>query len=412
MMRKMIFVLLGALTLMACTRDFSVNSQSVPAGILSPLEKKVVKAGDEFGFKLFKELNRAQSDSNIFISPLSVSMALGMTYNGAAGETEQAMRSTLGFSDLSKEEINNAYKSLVDFLTQLDPKVALQIANSIWYRLGFHVEQAFIDVNMKYFSALVTGLDFGSPEAVVTINSWINEQTSGKIDRVISQIDPETVMFLINAIYFKGAWTYEFDKEKTVPDSFYTAKGTALPCQMMHQENEFLYYETDQFQAVDLPYGDGDFSMTIVLPKPNIELDVLIEELTPETWGQWLGSLQKSKGILEMPRFKLEYRKSLVDQLKAMGMEVAFSRQSANFTGINKNGGLFISDVIHKSFVDVNEEGTEAAAVTVVIIGRTSVGGGSSPFYMRVDRPFLFIIHENQSQTSLFMGKIVRPENS
>jgi len=334
-------------------------------------------------------------------------MALAMTWNGAAGTTEQAMRNTLEFGDMSSQEINESFRSLIQLLTSLDPEVQFQIANSIWYRLGFDVEKNFIDINRTYFNAEVRSLDFSLPSAVDVINSWVNENTNGKIKEIIKKIDPEIVMFLINAIYFKGTWTYQFDKDETRDDWFTKPDSSQVSCKLMRQENDFQYFETDDFQAVDLPYGKGRFSMTVILPKPDKSVDSLIAVMNSENWAEWTGSFKKEHGTLLLPRFKLEYEIKLNDVLKALGMEIAFEPGIADFTNINKEGGLYISEVRHKTFVKVDEEGTDAAAVTVVEIGRTSVGPHG--FYMKVNRPFLFVIRENSSNTILFMGKIIEP---
>ena len=390
-----------------CTRDFSSFPVAPESRSLTPLEKKLGHSGNVFGLKLFREIVRTQQDSNIFISPLSISMALTMTWNGAAGGTEQAMRSTLEFGDMTSQEINESFRSLIQLLTNLDPDVKFQIANSIWYRLGFDVEKDFVTVNKTYFNAIVRSLDFSLPSAVDVINNWVDENTNGKIKEIIKRIDPETVMFLINAIYFKGMWTYQFDKDVTRDDWFIKPDNSQVPCKLMYQESDFQYFETDDFQAVDLPYGNGRFSMTVILPKPDKSLDSLIAIMNPENWAEWADSFRKENGVLLLPRFKLEYERKLNNVLKTLGMEIAFDPNRADFTRINKQGGLYISQVRHKTFVKVDEEGTEAAAVTAVEVGRTSVG--PEGFYMKINRPFLFIIRENSSNTILFIGKIVEP---
>ena len=408
MFKKLDFMLLlvASLFLLQCTRDFSVPPVKGTVRELTPLEKQVVESDNIFGLKLFQEIIKIEPDKNVFISPLSVAMALGMTYNGAAGSTEEAMRNTLEFGDMSFQEINESFKSLIALLTQLDPKVRFQIANSIWYRLGFPVEQDFIDLNKTFFDAEVRPLDFSLPGAPGVINDWVDENTNGKIKEIIDQIDPLTMMFLINAIYFKGTWTFEFDKTLTADDFFTKPDGSQVSCKMMKQENDFQYFETDDFQAVDLPYGDGQFRMTIFLPKPQKSICSFITEFSSENWMQWIGRFSKAAGSVYLPKFELEYEISLNDVLTALGMGIAFTGQ-ADFTRINKNGNLYISQVKHKTFVKVDEEGTEAAAVTVVEISLTSVG--PTGFVMRVDRPFVFFIREHHSQTILFMGKITDP---
>jgi len=348
---------------------------------------------------------RQQPDTNIFISPLSVSMALGMTANGAASSTLDSMRATLELAGLTEEESNAAYQSLIELLTEADPQVQFKIANSIWYRLGMTFKEDFYQRCRDYFDAVVHGLDFSDPAAADTINAWVEEHTNGLIDQIIT---PETlaraVMALINALYFKGAWTYEFDPDDTHEDQFTLLDGSQTTCQMMEQENDFLYQQTDYFQAVDLLYGNGLFSMTVLLPRSEIHVDSLVAMLTPENWQLWSSGFDTSSGLLQMPKFTLEYEIKLNDVLKALGMEVAFS-PGADFTRMLASGGIWIDLVRHKTFVKVNEEGTEAAAVTIVVM--TDSAGPHA--LLRVDRPFIFIIRERTSGALLFMGKIVEP---
>ena len=372
---------------------------------LTSMEKALVEADNHFGLKLFREINEGEKDKNVFISPLSISMALDMTLNGAAGETKQAMQNALEVAGFSDQQINISYQSLIELLTGLDPKVKFQIANSIWYRSTFSVEQPFIDVNKKYFNAKVAGLDFNDPLSVNVINSWVYENTNGKIDKIVDRIDPLTVMFLINAIYFKGTWTYQFEESNTMEAPFYLPDNSEKACRLMNIYGTFNYFSNDKFQAIDLPYGDKQFSMTVFLPRSGKDINDLVAELNQTNWNNWITQFGETEGEIFLPRFKLEYEKSLKEVLTQLGMGVAFSGQ-ADFTRINKQGNLFISKVKHKSFVEVNEEGTEAAAVTSVEISLTSVGSG---FIMRVDRPFIFAIRENHSGTILFIGKIVDP---
>lgn len=400
--------LLGLFISSACTRDMSTEPGNKIVRELTQSEKQITQASADFGLNLFKKIVTDESENNVFISPLSVSMALGMTLNGANGETETAMQKTLGFEGMNQDEINNAYKSLIALLTSIDPKVQFEIANSIWSRNGFQVEQEFVDINKNYFDAMVKSLDFSSSAATKTINSWVNDKTHAKIPTIVDAIPPDAVMYLINAIYFKGTWTFEFKKADTQNETFFVTDALQVETPFMRQtNNNFAYVQNDLFQAVDLPYGNEQFRMTVLLPAYNKGVDDIIEQLDSTSWSNWTHSFQQQKGTLQMPKFKLEYKKSLSAVLQAMGMGVAFSG-SADFTGINKNGNLFISEVLHKTFVDVYEEGTEAAAVTSVEISLTSVGGPSG-FFMRVDRPFLFAIREKSSGTILFIGKVNNP---
>ena len=399
-------VMLVGVLIMFCSKN-SIYAEEDSPRELNAVESKLVKADNKFGFNIFKEIVNEDKDSNVFISPLSISMALAMTYNGADGNTKQAMASTLELSDLSITGMNESYQSMIELLMNLDPQVIFQIANSIWYRQEYDVEHDFVDLNRTHFNAEIRALDFNKPNSVNIINNWVDKNTNGKIKEIVQPpIDPQTVMYLINAIYFKGTWTYEFDKKDTRDDKFNLVNGSQVPCKMMVQEKRFRYFENDEFQAIDLPYGDKKFSMIIFLPKPKVDVNTLISMLDSEDFDIWLGRFSKRSGTLYLPKFKIEYGLSLNRALSALGMGIAFT-DKADFTKITKRGGLFISEVKHKTFIEVNEEGTEAAAVTSVGMMKTSVG--PTPFVMRLDRPFILMIRENHSRTILFMGKIMEP---
>lgn len=404
-------LLLLSLLLWQCT-EHVLDPARTPPRALTTLEKRLVDADNRFGLKLFRAVNRAEGEKNVFISPLSVSMALGMTLNGAAGETRQAMEQTLDLSGLSTEEINQSYRSLIDLLTKMDPRVQFEIANAIWHRDDMVFEPAFIEANQTFFDAVVRGLDFTDASAVAgIINAWVREHTHDKIDKLLesSDIDPTTVMFLVNAIYFKGIWRYEFEKSKTGEEPFYLPDSLQKPWPMMHIATDLPYLNTADFQMAELPYGDAGFGMIVLLPHPAVDIDSLAGSLTGANWQTWLGRLKTTGVELAFPKFKLEYKIALNEVLKAMGMAVAFSG-TADFTRMYAPGGLFISDVKHKTFVEVSEEGTEAAAVTSVEIGRTSVGPEPNGVPMRVDRPFLFAIYERHSNSIVFIGKVLDPE--
>ncbi|GAB4373929.1 MAG: serpin family protein [Calditrichia bacterium] len=407
---KILMLSIVLLTLFSCTRDFSAlqNERRSAMRTLTPQENEIVGVSQNFGLRLFKQIQSEESpESNIFISPLSVSLALGMTMNGAAGETYAAMRQTLGFGELSEQEINEAYRSLMDLLLNLDPKVVFEIANSIWPRKDFSVLPSFLEVNQKYFDSEVRPLDFTRPDAVDIINKWISEKTHGKIENMLNAIPPDVVMYLINAIYFKGLWSYQFDKELTSLENFYISDQNVMSCQMMKISGDWLYYQGSDVQIIDLPYGDGLFSMTIFLPAHNRQLDDFITNLTPEKYHFYLNTLKQEFGTLMMPRLKINYKILMNDALKALGMDIAFS-EVADFSRINGGGGIFISRVLHQSFLQVDEEGTEAAAATTVEMIRSSTG--ATGFIMQVDRPYILVIRERTNNTILFIGKIVKPQ--
>jgi serine protease inhibitor len=373
---------------------------------LNILEKSIVASGNSFGFDLFAKISNSEQNKNVFISPFSVSMAFGMALNGANGTTLDSLKKALGDAGVSLDDINNSYKNISAVLTNIDTKVVFQNANSIWYRDGFPVQQKFIDDNKNYFDAEVNGLDFAQPSAVQTINGWVNTKTQGKIPTIITEIPEDMVMYLINAIYYKGTWTYQFDQKDTKDTTFTCADGSTVSCKLMNQEATFAYYADANMQVIDLPYGDRAFSMTIIMPSSNTSIDQFASALTQNQWNTIIGQLDSSEVVLSLPKFKLEYSKKLNDELIAMGMGLAFS-DLADFTRINPLGGLTFSEVLHKTFVEVNEEGTEAAAVTAIGIGVTSIEEPTNR--MCIDHPFIFAIREHQSGTILFIGKIVNP---
>ncbi len=375
---------------------------------LTVLEKKLVERDNRFSIDLFKQTNALDAKKNVILSPLSASFALAMTLNGANHATRDSMILALRLDDMQESEINQSYQSLMELLLNLDPNVIMEIANAIFYKENYGFEQAFLDINRKYFNAEVRGLNFFDPGALGIINGWVKGKTHGKIEKIIDNIDPNDVMFLINAIYFKGVWLYQFDKSKTQDDVFRLEDGSTREVKMMRQTAYLDYLANEEIEAVDLPYGGGAFRMTVVLPRAGQRMDAFIANLTAEKWQAWMNSFRKDSVTVHLPRFKLRYDTRLNRPLSAMGMGIAFDPQRADFTRMYKNGGLFISYVRQKTYVEVNEEGTEAAAVTVVVVRSTAIGP-SGPKLFRVDRPFLFVIREKNSGTILFIGKVLDP---
>ena len=377
---------------------------------IGPVDGSVVTANTKLGFSLFNEIRKTEQDKNIFISPFSISVALAMTLNGAAGETEQAMTNTLQLHGLDSESINTGYAGLRQTLLTSDPKVTLTIANSLWARQGFSFKPDFLQRNTQFFGAEISTLDFDNSSASKTINQWVDTNTNGKIQRIVGdQIDPITVLFLINAIYFKGTWQKEFDPSKTREGPFHLANGDEKQVPMMRQQRWYPYYREENFQAISLAYGDGQMSMYIFLPDRESDLNIFLENLNAESWENWMSQFHEQDVSLVMPKFKLEYGKTLNDPLKALGMDVAFDPELADFSRMAslEFGNLYIEKVVHKTFVEVNEEGTEAAAATSVEVGVKSVP--PPPISFSVDRPFFFAIRDNETKTVLFMGVVVEP---
>ena len=308
-------------------------------------------------------------------------------------------------------ELNQAYSQLRTALESADPKVQLSIANSLWVKNDLTFNPDFIQRNKQYYGAEVAALNFEDPGAPSTINSWVNEKTKGKIDKIIDKIDAEDVLFLINAIYFKGTWAIEFDKAKTKEGQFTNLSGEQKRHPMMHQSGQYRYFENKGFQALSLPYGGGQVSMYLFLPATGSSLDEFQKNLSAANWDSWMGEFVMQEGDIAVPRFKVEYEIKLNDTLKALGMGVAFDPERADFSGIIKSSlNVFISEVKHKTVAEVNEEGTVAAAATSVRGTFTSITPPRKPFTMIVDRPFFCAIRDNKTGALLFMGSITNPQ--
>jgi len=361
---------------------------------------------NDFGFSLFNAVNNNSKGENIFISPFSISAALAMTLNGARDETNVEMTETLKYSGWNKDSLNTAFRDLLQLLPDLDKKVKINNANSIWYRTGFEVLPDFLDVNKNFFNAEVRDKDFSNPNSVIEINKWIEDKTEGKIRDVLKTLDPQAVMLLINAIYFKAQWKNEFDKKETKIEKFYLENGNQINVSMMHSSKMKLpFYQSSKFSMIDLPYSDSVYTMSILLPNINHGVDEIINDLNIVNWENIQDKMFNTEIEVAIPKFKLEYKTSLKSILPNLGMKLAFIPGVADFSGINSFGNLYIDDVIHQSFVEVDEAGTEAAAATVVIISNTSVG---NEFY--ANRPFVFLIRDNKTKSILFIGKMMNPQ--
>ncbi|WP_293086356.1 serpin family protein [Okeania sp. SIO3B5] len=396
-------------------REFYTNNQTNPRqNILAQIENmnismKLVSANNRFAFQLFSEIQKSQSNENIFISPSSIAIALSMTYNGAEGKTRDAMAKALNFQGMSLEEVNQANKELGILLNSLNPDIKLDIANSIWTKKGMSFEPKFLQRNQNFYQSKVSEIDFEHPRSPEIINNWVNDITKGKIDKIIEKLEPNTVMVLLNAIYFQGNWEQKFSEDSTKEQPFYLPNGTKKQHPIMFQSSRYLYYEDEEFQAVSLPYGEGRVSMYIFLPKEKVGLDKFYQILNEENWENWMLQFYYCKVNLGLPKFKTEYEITLNDALKSLGMEIAFNKNNADFSGMRSiPPELYIDEIKHKTFVEVNEAGTEAGAATSITMGVRSV---EIPVDMLVDRPFFLTIRDDDSGTILFMGEITNPEN-
>jgi len=399
--------LASLLSLIACSSDNDGDPDVLPPAkpivIKSEFNNKL-QNGNQFAFDLFKATYKFEDKENIFISPLSVDMALSMTWNGAEGETKKEMQTALRNEGYTSENINEYNQFLREALTGVDPTTRIAIANSIWSRQEFNVQKNFIDVNKLYYNAEVQSVDFSSPETLTKINNWCANNTNNKIPEIIEEIPNEAMMFLINAIYFKGIWASQFDKKDTSDGQFKAGDGQVQNVKMMSQKSDLPYTEDLNCRYLEMPYGNGAFSMVVVLPQDGKNINDVTHALTNTTWKDAMDRLSECRVNLRLPRFKIECSYRMEQNiLPEMGMKQPFQAGVANFSGINPNIDLYISNVIHKTYVEVNEEGTEAAAVTSVGIYTTST---PRPVDFIVDQPFVFAIREKSTGAILFIGKI------
>jgi serpin B len=372
--------------------------------------KSVTSASNAFGFSLLQEVAKKDPAKNVFISPASVAMALTMTFNGSEGGTKTAMEKSLGIAGLSGQELNAAHRDLRTVLASPDKGVKIEIANSLWAREGVTFKREFLGKNEDYFGAKVTTLDFSKPEAPDAINVWVSEATQDKIKQIVDKIPAEMALYLVNAVYFKGSWEDPFDAKQTVPREFTLFDGKKKEVPMMHDYGEYEYQKAEKFSAVRVPYGTGRLGMYVMLPNNGVPVAGVVKWLDGKNWDGFIGKFKKIEGRVGLPKFKSEYSVGLKDALVALGMGEAFEEGKANFTGMAAEPPLFISAVGHKTFVEVNEEGTEAAAVTDVAVAATAAPVQKETFELIANRPFAYAIVDGQTGAILFIGVMGNPE--
>ncbi|MCA0754232.1 serpin family protein [Paenibacillus sp. N4] len=368
----------------------------------------VVQATNEFGLELTGEILQQKPGQNIVISPISIVQALTMTMNGAAGPTRDQMAKTMHLEGLSLEELNEGQRKLRELMLQPGPGVKMQMANSLWLQQGWPFRKPYLDLVKAAYGAELNERKLADPAVRKEINKWVDKQTNGLIPTILDEPVPElTKLMLLNALYFNGTWKTPFDPENTKDGDFTQSDGKVKRVPFMHQGGDFEYEETDAYQAVRLPYGDGQMGMLVVLPRHNADRTSLYAELLedPDFWSK---RLTHSHGKLALPKFRMESSLELVEILSAMGMTLPFSAIKAEFNEMADTSGgkrLSINQVLHKTLVDVSERGTEAAAVTMIGMD----GGSAAPlghFEMTADRPFLFAIQDLQSGILLFVGSV------
>jgi len=401
--------------LSTCSKDNEQGNNSPdPIKIdLSATELKMANENQGFAFNLFSVVHELQADDeNIVLSPLSLNMALAMVWNGAKGETKQAIQEAMGMGNYPQSEVNGYFKKLREAFIKTDPTVKLAIANSIWSRQGFPVKNGFYDINRKYYDAAVKEVDFASPNTPKLINQWCSDNTNGLIKEIIKEIPGDAMMYLLNALYFKGEWSdkFGFDTSGTRDTDFKKENGSSTRVKMMSQNNTLPYYQDEYLSTTALPFGNNAFSMVFILPNETVSFTKLLNQLKqPGYFEKCMQSESKAEVDLYLPKFKIENEVKLVETLKQLGMGIAFSPEFADFSDIS-DACLYISDVRQKTSVSIDEKGSEAAAVTIVEAKYSSVGPPSlQKVVFRADRPFMFAIRENSTGVILFMGKIGGP---
>lgn len=392
------------------------NGSDVQAGdLLDPIridlrsaEQQMVRADQTFAFEFFEHLFVEESlgeDNNFMVSPLSLSMALAMTWNGAAGKTKEAMQQTLKMDGFSDDELNSYYKKLREALLKTDPSTKLSIANAIFTNQSVKINPDFINTNRSFYEAAVEAVDFTRPETVSIINKWASDNTNGLIEKVIENTKPEDLMYLLNAIYFKGIWTSEFDKKNTSERPFTYENGTRKNVEMMKQTAKFNYTNDENLQLVQLPYGNQAFSMMVLLPAEDKKLqDVIATTRQEGYWENLKSGLHEAEVELSLPKFKTEYSKRLNEVLTKMGMGIAFANV-ADFSRMSDTPAK-IDFVKQDTYISTDESGTEAAAVTTIGMIMTSLPVNPEKVVFNANRPFLYLIQENSTGAILFMGAV------
>ncbi|MCU0377374.1 MAG: serpin family protein [Bacteroidales bacterium] len=409
----LMFLSLTAITgFISCSKENNGQQPDLTPKTLELTAKgaEVIEYGNEFGVELFTKV-AIDENKNLMLSPLSASTALTMLLNGCKEDTYNQIKEMLKYPEgMTMSEINEVYRSLVAQLLAVDPKVKLALANAIFYRQGFSVKNPFLNTMNTDFDAEIAGLDFSLPSALTTINKWASDNTNGKIPKVLDEISDDAVMFIMNALYFKGDWSYEFDKALTSDRPFYTSPSVSVNASTMKGEVGSKVTFGSGYRAIELPYGRTNFTMVVIVPEGT--LPEFNTSFDTEKWNTITSAFDDQEKFGEltvyMPKFKFSYEKFLNDQLKSLGMVDAFIPDLANLSGIS-DASIYVDFVKQNTFVEVDEKGTEAAAVTTIGIETTSFPPKPQEFV--IDKPFVFAIRERTTNALLFIGQVVNPLN-
>lgn len=376
---------------------------------VKPIDTQLVTGANAFGFNLLRQLAAQNKDKNILVSPYSITNALGMVLNGAGGTTRQEMAQTLGWQETPPTAITESETALRQALQAPGPNVELTVANSLWARQGVRFNQNFLDVTRQSFGAEIHELNFADPHALATINGWVNANTKGKIPAIISRLNPDDLMVLLNAIYFKGQWQRPFDPKHTQDGDFQLPGNATKRVPFMFQAGRYNYWHGPNFAALNLPYGTGRLSMIVLLPDAGVALPAVLNDLDEAHWSDWLSKLASQQGKVKLPRFKMDFATTLNAPLQSLGIKSAFAG-NADFSAMRPQRDVFISQVVHKAIMEVNEEGTVAAAATGITMSMGRAIDPRRPFEFTADRPFLTVIVDRQTASVLFAGIVADPQ--
>ncbi|MGC1205456.1 MAG: serpin family protein [Flavobacteriaceae bacterium] len=395
-------IFISIMTFQSCSTE-----EDTPLKAFDTIAKgqQIVTSNNDFAFSLFKEIAQNETENNFMISPVSASLALSMIYNGSAGDTQQAFTNVFNYGNTTLEETNIVNQNIIDNLTYASSGTTFEIANSLWVKNSFPINETFLEANKTYYFAEVQNKDFSDPKTLETINNWVSNKTNGKIPKILNEISSNAVLYAINALYFKSDWKYHFKPEDTKKLPFQLDNSTVKQADMMTMEQNLKYFSNTVFSSVLLPYKNDKYTMTLLLPNPDKKVNDIIAIMDIENWTNWQNKHSDKNIKITLPKFTFSYEKTFNTALINLGLGIAFT-ENANFSGLS-DIDTQISFVLQKTFIDVNEKGTEAAAVTVGAIETTS-SGGLQKFLL--DRPFLFTVTEKETGSICFIGKVGIPE--
>lgn len=404
-------LIFSSMTVFACSSgdDF----ENVNEGITKTDEyDNIIRANKDFAFDIFKSITNDEKDKNVFISPISLTFALSMVYNGAGGQTAGNMSETMNINGIDLDKLNDSMLYLKYKLSKTKQS-KVSIANSLWANNQITFKDKFKTDMSKYYKAEIEELDFSDPKSPDVINKWVKDSTNGMIEKMVEQMTPQEILYLMNAIYFKGTWTKEFDKEHTYEKDFHKTDGSTSKIKMMTKSGvELIYTNNDKYKAVRLPYGEDErLGLIMILPSRDSNINNLLKDFNSKEYKKLSDNMNKQElENLIIPKFKMRYKRDLIGDLQSLGMTLPFT-DSADFTGLTELQNILISKVFQKAVIDINEEGTEASAVTSITIKMTSAPMNDDPIEFIADRPFMFILNDKDTDTILFMGVFNDPDN-